>query len=88
MKSSFRNSFTRDLKKIKDHKLRDRIRAAIETVEAAESLQSLPDVKKIGGASNLFRIRIGEYRIGIALEGDTVDFVRCLNRRDLYRFFP
>jgi len=32
--------------------------------------------------------RIGEYRIGVALEGSEVEFVRCLNRRDLYRYFP
>ena len=46
------------------------------------------DKEKLGGAGNFFRIRIGDYRIGLALEGEGVEFVRCLPRRDLYRYFP
>ncbi len=40
----------------------------------------------MSGTANFYRIRVGEYRIGIVVEGDRVDFVRCLPRRDLYRF--
>ena len=42
----------------------------------------------MSGTTNFYRIRIGDYRIGVAVEGDTVEFVRCLARRDLYRYFP
>ena len=35
-----------------------------------------------------FRIRIGDFRIGLRLENDTLIFVRCLNRKDIYRYFP
>jgi mRNA interferase RelE/StbE len=31
---------------------------------------------------------VGDYRIGISVEGDEVEFVRCLHRRDIYRYFP
>lgn len=88
MKATFRKSFTRDLKKIKEQVVLDQVRGAIEQVETAAGLQEIRDLKKLGGAENCFRIRIGEFRIGIIIEDDTVDFVRCLNRRDLYRYFP
>ncbi len=88
MRTVFRKSFTRDLKRIKDQDIRDRVRETIEQVEAAAELQAISDLKKLRGSGNLFRIRIGDYRIGLALEGETVEFVRCLPRRDLYRFFP
>jgi mRNA interferase RelE/StbE len=88
MNTAFRKSFERDLKKIKDQDLLDRIRGAIEEVEAADDLQSISNLKKISGSADFYRIRVGEYRIGIVVEADTVEFVRCLPRRDLYRFFP
>jgi len=88
MRTAFRKSFTRDLKKIKDRNLLDRLRQVIEQVEASENLSSVPDLKKMAGTANFYRIRVGDYRIGIVVEGDCVEFVRCLPRRDLYRFFP
>lgn len=46
------------------------------------------DLKKINAPTVLDRVRIGDYRIGVTVQHDTVDFVRCLHRRNLYRFFP
>jgi ribosomal-protein-alanine N-acetyltransferase len=40
------------------------------------------------GSSDFYRIRVGDYRIGVAVEGDEVEFVRCLHRRDIYGYFP
>ncbi len=88
MKTTFRASFQRDLKQIKDQRIRDRVRDAIVEVEAADELTKVRQVKKLSGAMNYYRIRVGDYRIGIILDGQAVDFVRCLPRRDLYRFFP
>ena len=78
----------RDLKKIQDEALRRRVKEAIEKVEAAETLRELPNLTKLSGNSGFYRIRVGDYRIGIAVEGDEVEFVRCLHRRDIYRYFP
>ena len=52
MKTAFRRSFERDLKKLKqDRQLLDRIRETIVAVEAAEALQELPGLKKLSGGS-------------------------------------
>lgn len=65
-----------------------RIRKKIEEVEAAAGLEDLSSVKKLGGGDNYYRIRVGDYRIGLALEDETIVFVRCLHRREIYRYFP
>ncbi len=78
----------RDLKKIQDEALRRRVKETIEKVEAAETLHELPNLTKLSGTSGFYRIRVGDYRIGIAVEEDEVEFVRCLHRRDIYRYFP
>jgi mRNA interferase RelE/StbE len=85
---SFRKSFVRDLKKLKDAKARGRVREVIEAVERAGSLADLPDVRKMSGSSGYYRVRVGSYRVGLAVEGSEVEFVRVLDRKDIYKYFP
>lgn len=88
MKAVFRWSFERDLKKIKNRAVLTKVRQSIEEVEAVVSLKELNGVKKLGNSGNFYRIRIGEYRIGLAVQATGVEFVRCLHRREVYRYFP
>ena len=88
MKVDFRDSFAKDLKGVKEKGLLGRVREIVEAVEKANSLAELPNLKKLKGGGNYFRVRIGDYRIGVALESDTVIFVRFLNRKDIYKYFP
>lgn len=88
MTVAFRKSFLRDLKKLTDEKVRRRVRAVIEAVEAADSLSDLQDLKKMSGSSGYYRVRAGSFRIGLAVEGEEIEFVRVLDRKDIYRYFP
>ena len=88
MKVEFKRSFLRDLKKVKDKSLKGRIRQIIELVEQAQSPQEIANLRKLRGGSNYFRIRVGDYRIGLIIESDIVIFVRLLHRKDIYRYFP
>ena len=88
MNLEFKASFARDLKKIRDEKLKAKIRAVIQLVEQAHSLQEIANTRKLRGSDRHYRVRIGDYRIGLSVEGSTVTFVRFLHRRDVYRYFP
>lgn len=88
MKMIFRRSFERDLKKIRDGNLLEKIWQSIETVGAADDLSEVSSVRKMRGAASCYRIRIGDYRIGLEVGASAVEFVRILHRRDIYRFFP
>ena len=88
MKVEFKASFAKDLRNIKDTTLLARIKEAIEEVEQAADIQQLTNLKRLKGGTNYYRIRVGEYRLGITIEGATVTFVRCLNRKEIYRYFP
>ncbi len=88
MKTQFRTSIARDLRGIKNKEILNRIKETIEQVEKAQTTQDITNLKKLKGGSNYYRIRVGEYRIGLIIEGDTATFVRCLNRKEIYRFFP
>jgi len=84
----FKKSFEKDLSKLRDQTLLTRIKAVIFEIEAAENLESLSNVKKLKTAGNYYRIKVGDYRIGIVLDEATIVFVRVLHRKEVYRYFP
>lgn len=88
MKVLFEKSFGRDLKKVKNKRLLGQVQEAIELVEMASSLNDIPNVKKMQGFETYYRIRVGDYRIGIEILEGQVIFVCFLNRKDIYRYFP
>lgn len=88
MKTQFKNSFFKDLRHIQDRDLLSRIKQVIESVEQAQDLAGVAHLKKLRGGDRFYRIRLGDYRIGLILEKGTVSFVRALHRRDIYRHFP
>ncbi len=88
MKVEFRASFAKDLRQIKDKDLLRRVKDVIERVEQAERLQDIGQFKKLKGGEDYYRIRVGQYRIGLTVTGEVVTFVRCLSRKEIYRYFP
>lgn len=89
MDVKYRESFLRDLKKLKKHPVYARIFVlAFETLPAASTLSEILNVKPMRGHPHRFRIRVGDHRIGIQVDGGAVELVRVLDRRDFYRHFP
>ena len=88
MKTRFRESFAEDLSALKDAALLRRIQRSIEQVEAASGFQQIPNLRRLESQGKYYRIRIGDYRRGFVFENGAVTFVRCLNRKEIYRYFP
>ena len=88
MKTEFHKSFEKDVRAIQDRKIRERIKVLIETVERIDELDEITNLKKLSGGAGYYRIRVGDYRVGITLSKATVTFVRVLHRKEIYRYFP
>jgi len=50
--------------------------------------KSFARVRKMQGFDSYYRIRVGDYRIGVETSEGQVIFVCFLNRKDIYRYFP
>ena len=88
MNTRFRESFDQDLSALTDAGLLRRIKQVIEQVEAARTFQQIPNLKRLDTRGKYYRIRVGDYRVGFVFEHSAVTFVRCLNRKGIYRYFP
>jgi len=81
-------SFAKDIVHIKDQRLRKRIADCIDQVRSSDSLTEIGSIKKIIGETHYYRIRIGDFRLGLKVSDDSVIFIRALHRKEIYRYFP
>lgn len=87
MKYDLTSSFIKDVKK-SPLDIQSQVKALIGSIEAVERLSDLQHVKKMTGFSDAYRIRLGEYRVGILMRDNLVVLARILHRREVYRYFP
>ena len=88
MKIIYTRAITKDVRKLKDQRIIDRVTQLLEQLEAADSLDELPSLKKMLGHPTAYRTRIGSYRLGFYYEDDQVVLARFQKRSDIYRVFP
>ena len=89
MKVEFKASFLKDIGKIRTKNTLKRVKAIIEYIESTDDLRSISELKKLkGGGGNYYRIRVEDYRIGLSITKSKCIFVRCLDRKEIYRYFP
>lgn len=89
MKFRIEKSFDRDVDKINDRKLLQKLKDCISQIENADNLSEIPQIRKIEGYSSFYRIKIGDYRLGMELVSDNeLILIRFLNRKEIYRYFP
>jgi mRNA interferase RelE/StbE len=88
MKVEFLEKFYDDLENINSQPVRDSLKDVIRHVISATKPQEIKHIKKLRGQKNAYRIRMGDYRIGVYIEKSIVEFARIVHRKDIYKVFP
>lgn len=83
METLFEESFAKDLKRIKDRKTLNRLSLIIQEVKDATKIKEIKNLRKLKGYDSYFRIKSGNYRIGIDHIDNSIIFVRFLHRKDI-----
>jgi mRNA interferase RelE/StbE len=81
-------SFNKDILSIKDKKLLKKIEGTIQKIEAAKTFSEIQNLKKMIGAVNAYRIRIGDYRLGFYFINGVVQLTVFASRKEIYKYFP
>jgi mRNA interferase RelE/StbE len=87
MEVEFRKSFLKDLKG-KDNAILNQLRILIEKLETGNSLELIKNIKKMKGSESYYRIKLGDYRLGLKVENNKLIIIRFLHRKEIYRYFP
>lgn len=84
----FESRFEKDIKKVRNRDARQKLKDVILAAKEANDLSNLPQLRKLKGHNTYYRIRIGDYRVGIEIVDNAIIFVRFLHRKDIYKYFP
>ena len=87
MELEFRKSFTKDLKG-KDTIILKRLKVLIEKLEVTNSLEEIANIKRLKDVEEYYRIRIGDYRLGLRVKDNKLIILRFLHRKEIYKYFP
>ncbi|MCT7952066.1 type II toxin-antitoxin system RelE/ParE family toxin [Ancylothrix sp. C2] len=89
MNTEYLPSFIKDLKSLKSTPIFGAIKTLVfEEIPNTPDFEELRQVKKLQGYENAYRIRVGDYRIGLTFDGEVVIFFRVLHRKEFYNYFP
>ncbi len=87
MKVQYRQTFLKDLKRLKNQPVyQDVYDLVFTTLPQVKTLREVPGVKALKGKR--YRVRLGDYRVGLEVDGDDAQVMRVLHRREFYRYFP
>jgi mRNA interferase RelE/StbE len=79
MRLKLEKKFIRKVKKL-DHSTQVRIFAHLKLLEEGKKV----DMKKLKGFENIFRLRIGDYRVKFAIEGEEIIVFDMDKRENAY----
>ena len=80
--------FEKDVDKELDKALQLQLAEIIEQIRTANTLQQIPNTKKLTGYTTAYRIKLSSYRIGFIFENNKVKLSRVMHRKEIYRYFP
>ena len=88
MEVEFLSKFNKDISSVKQKTTKASIIKIIEQLENAGSITDISGVKKLKGFKDAYRIRIGDYRLGLFVSKNKAQFARFVHRKDIYKLFP
>ena len=89
MELLYAKKFSKDVDAIrKKAKIKKALLKVIEKIREAGSLAEVREVRKIEGYQKYYRIKLGDYRLGIKVTKNRIELIRFLHRKDIYRRFP
>jgi mRNA interferase RelE/StbE len=88
MQVEFLTSFNKDLSKLSSAPVRKSLKNLILKLETAKSLAEIPQLKKLKGHPDAWRIRLGNYRVGFFYSNNIIQLARVVDRKDIYKVFP
>ena len=87
MEVRYTTQFDRELRRIRNIELRRRVEQLIEELKSASTIVEVRNAAKMTGSDRHYRIRVGDYRLGLEVDGTTAILLRIGHRREIYRYF-
>lgn len=59
-----------------------------EELVSTSSIYEMGKVEKMKGYDGFYKVRFGNYRLGLVIENELITVKVVMHRREIYKFFP
>ena len=88
MNIRYRKKFLKELARLPSS-IRTTIESFVFTqLPILNSISESKNIEKLKGYDQYYKVRFGNYRVGLFLDDDTLFVERVLHRKDIYKYFP
>ncbi len=88
MQVEFRKKFLNELSKLPKPYQSDIEKFVFDILPKYNSLSEIGKIEKMKGYKGFFKIRFGNYRVGIKKEKNGIVIETVKHRKEIYKFFP
>jgi len=88
MKIEYKKKFLKELYKLPNEYSQTIEEFVFDIFPTYDNLSEIGKVEKMTGYKNYFKIRFGDYRVGIKKEDNTIIIETVKHRREIYKYFP
>jgi mRNA interferase RelE/StbE len=88
MQVEFRKKFLKELSKLPNDYAKKIEYFVFDELPNCKTLEEVGKIEKMKGYKQHFKIRFGNYRVGIKKEDDGIIVETVRHRREIYKFFP
>jgi len=86
----YKKTFLKELKKLPQD-VRDKVEnLSFDILPEIENLKDIRSLEKLVSYERFYKIRFGDYRVGIEIDTENKIIVLCrvLHRKEIYRYYP
>jgi len=84
----YRKKFLKELSKIPSKTRKNIEHFVFEELQSYTAINESAKIEKLKGYRNYYKVRFGDYRIGLQIKRNKIICERVLHRREIYRRFP
>jgi len=88
MKVEYRKRFLKELAQLPKNPRVEVEKFVFEILPEATTLVSIGKVEQMKGYRHFFKVRFGNYRLGLQLVDEVLIVEIIAHRKDIYKFFP
>ncbi|MDP3149493.1 MAG: type II toxin-antitoxin system RelE/ParE family toxin [Ignavibacteria bacterium] len=88
MKVEYRKRFLKELAQLPQNPRIEVEKFVFEVLPGAATLASIGKIEQMKGYRHFFKVRFGNYRLGLQLVDEILIVEIIAHRKDIYKFFP
>ncbi len=86
----YKKTFLKELKNLPKNIREKAEHLCFDILPEIDALADIKGLEKLVGQEKFYKVRFGDYRIGIKVDNDskTITCCRAMHRKEIYRYYP